>query len=209
MLRGLRDELTAAQGAPDIRGAVITGAGAVFCAGADLAEIATRTAEDALSLLSRDVFDMLSAAPWPTIAAVNGPAVGGGFELALACDLRVCAEGAFFQLPEPGFGLIAAAGGIRRLAAELGAARAKELVLFARKLDAATALSWGLAARVTERTVEAAIELVETAGRLDPLAVRAAKLLIDDRFETRRGQGAEALAQALLYTRRAAKAVQP
>lgn len=152
---------------------------------------------------------MLSAAPWPTIAAVNGPAVGGGFELALACDLRVCAERAYFQLPEPGFGLIAAAGGIRRLAAEVGAARAKELILFARKLDAATALSWGLAARVTERAVEAAIELVETTSRLDPLAVRTAKLLIDDRYDTRRGQGAEALAQALLYSRRAAKPVQP
>lgn len=209
MLRTLRDELTAAQSDVDIRGAVITGTGTVFCAGADLAEIAARTAEDALSLLSREVFDALSAAPWPTIAAVNGPAVGGGFELALSCDLRICTDRAFFQLPEPGIGLIAAAGGIRRLAAEVGAARAKEIILFARKLDAGSALSWGLVAQVTERPVDAAIELVETTRRLDPLAVRAAKLLIDDRFDTRRGQSGEALAQALLYARRAARSVEP
>lgn len=179
---------------------VITGAGDNFCSGADRNELNGRGATDGLQLLSRDVFDALSDAPFPVIASINGPAVGGGFELALAADFRICSPRAAFKLPELSLGLAPAAGGLRRLLAELGPARTKELVLFGRALDASTALSWGLVAAVAERPALLAMEKAEEIAGRDRLCASVIKRLANSAART--GRDAEAIAQALLYERR-------
>ena len=202
MLVELRSAIEHARSDAALRAAVIAGAGRTFCAGADLTELGAKDEIDALSLLSRDVFDLWAEAPWPTIAAIGGAAVGGGFELALACDVRLCAPAAFFRFPEPALGLVPAAGGIRRLVAEVGPARTKELILFGRKLDADAALRWGLVAGVVEDPLSTAIDLAQSLQAIDPVAQRIAKLLIQERADTAAGRPAEAVAQALLYGRR-------
>lgn len=181
---------------------VLHGAGRSFCAGADLDELSSRDEGDALSLLSRDVFDRLAEAPWPTIAAIDGPAVAGGLELALACDLRVCSARARFRLPEIGLGLLPAAGGIRRLVAELGLARAKQMVLFGQTLEAEAALGWGLVADVVDDPLAHALEVAGALAPGDAMCVAVAKMLLHDQAETARGRAGEAIGQALFYGRR-------
>ena len=185
-----------------IAAAVITGSAGYFCAGADLDELAARGAEDAFALLSREVFDLLADAPWPTIAAIDGAAVAGGLELALACDLRVCSARSVFRFPEVELGLVPAAGGVRRLVAEVGLARAREVILFGRTLDAQAALQWGLVAHVVDDPLPHAVGLAETAAQRDPVCLTVAKLLLQERAGASPGRGAEAIAQALLYGRR-------
>jgi enoyl-CoA hydratase/carnithine racemase len=202
MLEDLRRGIEQARAEPAIMAAVVTGAGRVFCAGADLDELGDKDERDALALRSRQVFDLWADAPWPTVAAIQGAAVGGGFELALACDLRLCGPAALFRFPELALGLVPAAGGIRRLVAELGPARAKEMILFGEQLDAETALRWGLVARVVDDPLAHAIELAGSMQGLDPMALRLAKMLIHERADTAHARPAEAIAQALLYARR-------
>ena len=185
-----------------VAAAVLVGSGSVFCGGADIAELNARNERRAVTLASREVFDRWANMPWPTIAAVNGPAVGGGFELALACDIRCCAPRAFFSFPEIEHHLVPAAGGIRRLVSEIGAARAKEVLLFGKALDAATAYAWGLVAQVNERPLTWAIDCARALAERDDMCVAACKLLIADQIEASRGRGGEAIASALLYGRR-------
>lgn len=192
-----------------IRAAVVTGAGASFCAGADLGELAKRSPEDSLTLASRDLFDRWARAPWPTVAAVDGPAMGGGFELALACDLRVASPKARFALPELRRGVLPAAGGIRRLVSELGVARCKEVVLFGKQLDAATALAWGVVAEVADDPVARAVALAEAARGPDAMGFTVAKMLFEDCTGAAGGRHAEAIAQALFYGRRRWSEVTP
>jgi enoyl-CoA hydratase len=187
---------------PAVVAAVLTAGGDAFCAGADLAELGARTAPDALSLLSRDVFERWARAPWPTIAALDGPAVAGGFEWALACDLRIASPRAFLRLPEVELGLIPAAGGIPRLVGQIGVQRTKELVLFGKTLDAATALSWGLLAEIHEDPVARALEVAQSLAGRDPMCLALAKALIDEQAQPMRARVGEAAAQALLYARR-------
>jgi enoyl-CoA hydratase/carnithine racemase len=120
---------------------VLTGAGdKAFCAGADLKQLG----------LYRSELAWLSEAPFVTVAAINGAALGGGLELALCCDLRVAAEGAVLGLPETGLGIIPAAGGTQRLPRLVGTAKAIELVLRQTRLSAREALDLGLVNRVTK-----------------------------------------------------------
>lgn len=202
MVRELAGLVAEARLDRSIHAAVLTGAGSSFSAGADLSELAARQPEDSFSLASRDFFDLWATTPWPTVAAVNGPALGGGFELALACDVRVCSPNARFALPEVRRGVLPAAGGIRRLVAELGAARAKEIVLFGKTLDAAQAASWGIVSEVTENFAERAVSLAERIDGPDPMTVQVAKMLFEQQMETLAGRQAEAIAQALFYGRR-------
>jgi enoyl-CoA hydratase/carnithine racemase len=155
-----------------------TGDGA-FCAGADLGEIAERTVEDVIDLRSQRTFEALANAPFVSIAAVQGPAVGGGFELALACDLRVVGPGASFRFPEIEMGLLPAAGGLTRLARMVGNARTKEITWLAQTLDGATAVRLGLATRSVPDARTGAADLGRELLTRDPLALRLSKALVD------------------------------
>jgi enoyl-CoA hydratase len=159
---------------------VLTGNGTVFCAGADLSEIAR--GEGAGIMTKRGGFGGLTQRdfPKPVIAAVNGPAVAGGFELVLACDLVVAAERAVFGLPEASRGLLAAAGGPIRLAKRVPLAMALEIGLTGDPITAERAFQLGLVNRVVPDgdVVEAGIALGERIARNSPTAVRVTRRLI-------------------------------
>jgi enoyl-CoA hydratase len=187
-----------------VRAAVITGAGArCFCAGADLNELAGKNSVDALDLLSRTLFDAWAATPWPTIAAIQGAAIAGGLELALACDLRICDAASRFALPEASLGLLPAAGGLRRLNTAIGEPRAKQMILFGEEISGSTALEWGLVSRVSGKVIADAISLAERVAQRDRLATRLAKLALNESGSGAKQSSLEAVSQALLYHRRA------
>jgi enoyl-CoA hydratase len=166
-----------------VRAVLITGTGPkAFCAGADIAAMAAMSALDgqAYSVLGHEVFARLEALEVPVVAAVNGAALGGGLELALACDLVVASDQARLGLPETTLGLVPGFGGTQRLALRVGVARARELVYLGRVLDAAEALRVGLVDRVVAAdalAAEAGALAAELAGRA-PVALRQAKRLV-------------------------------
>ncbi len=183
-----------------IRVVVITGAGSrAFCAGADRMEMAGGDYRRALDLKSHEVFSRLSACPKVTLAAINGAAVGGGLELALACDLRISVEEAVFGMPETSLGIIPAAGGVHWLPRIVGIGAAKALILGGVTWSAEEALHYGLIHRVVPRDrlqEEALAWSVEIAKR-DPLALRLAKEVLNAAGTWPRE--AEKIVQALLY----------
>ena len=139
--------------AGDARALLVTGAGEkAFCAGADIAELAGRTLEQTKrgAELGQAVMAKIERLPMPSVAIVNGYAFGGGLELALACTFRLVTPNAKLGLPEIKLGLIPGYGGTQRLPRAVGEARALEMILTARTLDAQTALAWGLANRLVE-----------------------------------------------------------
>ncbi|MDQ1512250.1 MAG: enoyl-CoA hydratase [Microbacteriaceae bacterium] len=176
-LEGLRDDTTA-------RVLVLTGTGRGFIAGADIAEYhrADPAAFDDYQRLSRRVFTALGSIPQITIAAVNGYALGGGFEVALSCDLILAAEKAKFGLPEVKLGLLPGGGGTQRLARAVNPRFAKEAVLTGRMYPAAEMLARGVVNQVHpgEALLPAAIELAETIARHPRSAVTAIKQVIDE-----------------------------
>ncbi|HET7754342.1 MAG TPA: enoyl-CoA hydratase-related protein [Anaeromyxobacteraceae bacterium] len=187
MLRGLNALLARAATKRTLRCVVLTGSGErAFCAGADRKERAAMTADDVHAFHGglRDALRGIETAPQVFVAALNGVALGGGFELALACDLRVAAEHAEVGLPEVGLGIIPGGGGTQRLARAIGVARAKDLVLTARRITAREALSWGLVSRVAPATGlrDAALETAALVARNAPVSLRQAKRAIDDGF---------------------------
>ena len=140
-------------GASDARALLVTGAGdKAFCAGADIAELAGRTLVQTRrgAELGQAVMAKIERLPMPSVAIVNGYAFGGGLELALACTFRLVTPNAKLGLPEIKLGLIPGYGGTQRLPRAVGEARALEMILTAKTLDAQTALAWGLASRVVE-----------------------------------------------------------
>jgi crotonobetainyl-CoA hydratase len=165
------------EGDPALRGSVLTGAGPrFFCAGWDLKAAAEGEAADAD--FGPGGFAGITeyfGRSKPIVAAINGLALGGGFELALACDLVVAADHAEFGLPEVTLGLVADSGGMLRIPQRLPRAIAGELLLTGRRVDAAEALRWGLVNSVADRAdvVDAAIALAEAAVAGAPLAVAA------------------------------------
>ncbi|WP_075795012.1 enoyl-CoA hydratase/isomerase family protein [Massilia putida] len=201
LLTELDAALNEARADASVKAIIVTGSGdRAFCSGADRDELRTRGALDGIELFSREVFDRLAELPLPTVACINGAAIGGGLELALACDIRVCSAEARFALPELSLGLTPAAGGVRRLPGLIGHARAAEIILFQRMLDAVTAQSWGLVAECGGDYQARALALAETAAGLDPMAFRLGKILLAQ--EQQRAQAdLESLAQGLLYER--------
>jgi enoyl-CoA hydratase len=181
----LLDELDAALAALDAdlscRAIVLTGAGErAFAAGVDIRELADQSPD---SLLDRDPFAVVERIPGmrvPVIAAVRGFALGGGFELALACDLVVAAEDAQLGLPELGLGVIPGAGGTQRLSHAIGRARALELILTGRRIKADEAARLGLVTAVVPaaETVSRALELGARIAAAPPLAVTTAKAAV-------------------------------
>jgi methylglutaconyl-CoA hydratase len=187
MLAGLRAELDRAASRRQLRCVVLTGQGEkAFCAGADLKERAGMGAEE-VHRFHRDLRAALSsieASPQVFLAALNGAALGGGFELALACDLRLAAAGAELGLPEVGLGIIPGGGGTQRLARAIGVARAKELILTARRIRGDEAAAMGLvsAAVAPERLREEALAWAGLVARNAPVSLRQAKRAIDGGF---------------------------
>ncbi|MCB9635114.1 MAG: enoyl-CoA hydratase/isomerase family protein [Sandaracinus sp.] len=165
-----------------IRAVVLTGRGdKAFCAGADLKERQGMNEEDVRDFLGlyRAAFDAIDRLPKPVIAAINGVAFGGGLELALACDLRVMASSAKVGLTEVSLAIIPGAGGTQRITRLVGPAKAKELILLARRLDANEALSLGIVNRVAESALDGALEMAKAFETSAPIAVAAALDAID------------------------------
>jgi len=168
----------------EVRAIVIIGAGdKAFCAGADLKErkgIAAAESGPYINAISSAINE-LAAIRKPTIAAMNGSAYGGGLELAMACDFRICVDGAELGLTEVRLGIMPGAGGTQRLPRLVGEARAKELILLGRRISATRALEIGLVHQVVARAQLAAAAdamLAELAG-CAPMSVRQAKTAIE------------------------------
>ncbi len=167
-----------------LRAVVVTSSGRAFAAGADIGEMRAFAPADAeaFSRLGHRVFAALEALPVPTLAAVNGFALGGGLELACSCDWIYASHGARFGQPEVKLGLVPGFGGTSRLPRRVGLAWAKQLVLTGEPIDAETALRIGLANRLFEpdALLEGALEAVRSAARKGPRAVALAKRLLQE-----------------------------
>ena len=156
---------------------VLTGSGGVFAAGADIAELRARTADDASRGINTRAFLRIRELPMPVIAAIDGYALGGGAELAYAADIRIATPSLLIGNPETGLGIIAAAGATWRLPEIVGEARASELLLTGRMLDADEALRWGLVSSIhpAHELLAAAHALADRIAANDPLATMHTK----------------------------------
>jgi enoyl-CoA hydratase len=184
MTENLGQELRKVAADDSIRAVVVTGAGTrSFCAGSDVKEfegLFGRVSEGKL-LLEKLVYRQFADLPMPTIAAIEGDALGGGLELALCCDLRVASTDAKLGMPEVRLGVIPGSGGTQRLPSVIGPARAKEMILTGELVDATEAERIGLVNRVASPGESAALaaSIAATIAERGPLAVREAKRLID------------------------------
>ena len=174
----------------EIRALVLTGSGEkAFVAGADIGEMSTLTPEEgeAFGKHGNDVFRRIETLPIPTIAAINGFALGGGCELSMSCDIRICADTAVFGQPETGLGITPGFGGTQRLARLVGPGMAKQLIYTAKNIKADEALRIGLVNAVypLDELMAAAEKLAETIVKNAPIAVRACKKAINDGLEVK------------------------
>jgi enoyl-CoA hydratase len=168
-----------------VRCLVVTGEGQkAFVAGADIGQMRGLTKEEGVAFgkLGNDVFRKLETLPIPTIAAVCGFALGGGCELAMSCDIRLCSDTAVFGQPEVGLGITPGFGGTQRMARLIGMGRAKELLYTARKVKAPEALTIGLVQGVypVEQLMEEALKMAARIAGNAPIAVRATKKAVND-----------------------------
>ncbi|MGQ4615821.1 enoyl-CoA hydratase-related protein [Nocardia sp. R7R-8] len=200
----LRSALAELRSDDRVRAVVFTGAGnRAFVAGADIQRLRDYDKETALRSRMQQLFDEIEAFDKPTIAAVNGYALGGGCELAMACDIRIAAESARFGLPETNLAIIPGAGGTQRLTRLVGLGQAVDMVLTGRVISAAEALGMGLVSRVVPDAdlLPSVYDVAATILAKGPLAVRLAKLVVrcGADVDLRSGLLIERLAQALLY----------
>ena len=168
-----------------VRCLILTGAGEKsFVAGADIGEMSTLTKAEgeAFGKKGNDVFRKLETFPIPVIAAVNGFALGGGCEISMSCDIRICSENAVFGQPEVGLGITPGFGGTQRLARIVGTGKAKEMIYGARNIKAEEAYRIGLVNNVypLEELMPAAKKLAATIARNAPIALRNAKRAINE-----------------------------
>lgn len=204
LLSMLADELERLDADPAVRCIVLTGAGQrAFAAGADIKELAAQTPESILDGPGFGPWGRIDRIGLPIVAAVRGYALGGGCELVMACDMVVAGEDAVFGQPEIDLGIIPGAGGTQRLVRAVGKARAMELILTGRRLDAREAERLGLVTSVVpgDETLAAATELAERIAAKAPLAVRAAKRAVLRAYELPLTEGiaAERAAFAALF----------
>ncbi len=178
---------TAADGVKkdEVRCVIVTGAGAKsFVAGADIGEMSTLTKAEgeAFGKKGNDVFRRLETFPVPVIAAVNGFALGGGCELAMSCDIRICSDNAVFGQPEAGLGITPGFGGTQRLARLVGAGMAKQMIYTARNIKADEALRIGLVNAVypAEELMAQAEKMAASIAKNAPIAVRNCKKAINE-----------------------------
>lgn len=192
----------------DARCVIVTGEGSIFSAGYDIGHLPTDVLADEAERLVAHPFaaaiDALEGYPYPTVAALNGHAIGGGLELALACDLRTAASTVTFAMPPARLGLVYSHTGLRKFIEIIGAARTREMFLLGRRIDAATAREWGLINAVTdlgdltEQALKLAIDLAAGA----PLAQRGNKRVIGAVLEAQ-GRLAPDVERELIELRRA------
>lgn len=171
-----------------IRAVIITGGEEIFCAGADIGEIQEATSAESTYKHAREfqlLFDQIESLPQPVIAAVSGYALGGGCELALACDFRIASAGAKFGLPEIKIGAFPGGGGTQRLPRLIGAAKAKEIILTGDPISTEEALSLGLVMKVVQKEslMEEAKNFASKLAALPRLALEASKMLINKGLE--------------------------
>jgi enoyl-CoA hydratase/carnithine racemase len=194
-LQRLSELCAAARGEPELRALVLTGEGdRVFCAGVDLKERAGMSLAEVRAQLDqfRACFDAIDRLDRPVIAAIDGVALGGGLELALACDLRVMAAHAELALTETKLGIIPGAGGTQRLARAVGVARAKQFVLLAERVGAEEALRCGLVQRLAgpgERALELALVWARELANGAPIALAAALEALDAALDHELAEG--------------------
>jgi len=186
---------------------IVTGAGdKAFVSGADIRAIRGRSRADALASINSRLMTALESHEAVSIAAINGFALGGGCELALACDLRIAAEHAVFGQPEPAIGIIPGAGGTQRLPRVVGLGRAKELILTGARWDAKQAREYGLVSQVVAagELMNAARALAERVLAQGPLAIRLAKLALNASMQMPLSAGLlyESTAQAITFDSR-------
>lgn len=164
---------------------VLTGTETHFSVGADLAEVSQLTASKAVLTDWLDEFDRISRSSKPVIAAIRGHAVGGGLELALACDLIVCADDARLSLPETGIGVIAGQGGTQRLISLAGRAVATDMILTGRVVMGSEAVSLGIASRccAPENVIGEALSIANAITKRSPAAVRFAREVLREAAE--------------------------
>lgn len=182
------DEINEALDAVDvdvIRAIIITGAGEKsFVAGADIGEMSTLTKAEgeAFGKKGNDVFRKIETLPIPVIAAINGFALGGGCEISMACDIRICSENAVFGQPEVGLGITPGFGGTQRLARTVGVGMAKQMIFTGRNIKAAEALRIGLVNAVypLEELMPAAKKMASIIASNAPIAVRNCKKAINE-----------------------------
>jgi enoyl-CoA hydratase len=186
---------------------ILTGAGdKAFVSGADIRAIRQRRRDDALASVNSRLMSAVESHQAVSIAAVNGYALGGGCELALACDLRIAAESAVFGLPEPSLGIIPGAGATQRLPRVVGLGRAKEMILTGARWDARKALEFGLVSEVVPagQLMSAARAMADRILALGPLAVRLAKMALNASSQAPLAAGLvyESTAQAITFESR-------
>jgi enoyl-CoA hydratase len=183
MLAALDSACATLESNRDVRVVIVESASPkAFCAGADIDEwsrLGPRGMWGDWIRMGHRVFERLARLPQPTIASIGGLALGGGLELALACDVRLASSGARFGLPETRIGVIPGWAGSQRLARLVGVGRAKQLMFSGQPIDAATAAAWGLANEVAADLPQRTIELARTIAENAPIAVQAAKQLAD------------------------------
>lgn len=201
MVAALREAFAELAGDDELAAVILTGGPKVFAAGADIGQLKARGQADALAGINSRLFEEVAAFPLPTIAALEGWVLGGGCELALACDLRVAGEGAKLGQPEAGLGILPAAGALYRLPRAVGLAKAKELVFTAAIVGAADALAMGLVNRLAPdgEALEGARALAGQIAKQDRLALRLAKSMFRALNPASPGVDFESIAQALCF----------
>lgn len=201
LTRELMDALEAFDNDDSVGAMVVSGNQKVFAAGADIKEMAEKTAQQMADGDFIANFDRIRAIRKPVIAAVSGWALGGGCEVALACDMIVASETAKFGQPEITIGVIPGAGGTQRLPRAVGKALAMEMILNNRTLTAQEALQYGLVNRVVPVNdyLDEALKLAEEIASRAPLAVRAAKKMINASYESSLTDGLAAERQAFYH----------
>ncbi|MFA0962487.1 enoyl-CoA hydratase-related protein [Roseivirga sp. BDSF3-8] len=187
----LRDALAELDADDEVRVVILTGNEKAFAAGADIKQMAGKTAIDMLITDQFSTWDQIKKTKKPLIAAVSGFALGGGCELAMTCDMIVASESARFGQPEIKIGVMPGAGGTQRLTRAVGKARAMEMVLTGKFISAEEALAAGLINRIApvEMYMEAAKDLAREIAAMSPVAARLAKESVNRAFETHLDEG--------------------
>lgn len=204
MVEDIRRLLTDLSLRDDVRALIFTGAGGkAFISGADIAQLKERGQFDALRRINSALFREIEQFQWPTLAAIDGFALGGGCELAMACDIRVASDRCKLGQPEVTLGIIPGAGATYRLPRLVGQGMARELIFTGRIIKAQQALEIGLVNRVVphEELLDNAIELATEISQNSPLALRFAKLSLNNGLEAspEACMTYESTAQAILF----------